>query len=310
MSVAICQHVKVDGTLCQVPPLDGRHYCHFHLETLGRRMRMARARARREPYHLVLPILEDINSVEVARQHVMDALGAGLIPHKVAGQLLFGLQGMANDLRSATPPRLGVYDPAVDTAPRATEHPNFEAKFDLPKEVDLSQPPEVVFAAEAASAAQAVTPGPSPYRSELYRHDYVSPEDVQLENIFRTQGPEAYQRAEQEMTQKAMKRVMARKRDIERARCVVEAARRNEELLMGTPEERARIKAEVERERAEGAAQRKARKETEAAAASQAGKKPVATVSGEQADLEAAHRQELAQGIAELERRLKAKAKY
>ena len=48
MSVKICQHVKVDGTLCQVPPLDGRHYCHFHLESHGRRMRMARARARRE----------------------------------------------------------------------------------------------------------------------------------------------------------------------------------------------------------------------------------------------------------------------
>jgi len=51
MSVKICQHVKVDGTLCRVPPLKGRHYCHFHLENLGRRLRMARARARREPYH-------------------------------------------------------------------------------------------------------------------------------------------------------------------------------------------------------------------------------------------------------------------
>src|SRR5271167_1977059 len=119
MSVQFCQHVKVDGTLCQVPPLNGRHYCHFHLETLGRRLRMARARARREPYHLVLPVLEDLNSVQVARQQVMDALASGQLDTKRAGQLLFGLQGAANDLRSAAPPRLRVYDPAIDTAPRA-----------------------------------------------------------------------------------------------------------------------------------------------------------------------------------------------
>src|SRR5271169_4993482 len=124
MSVKICQHVKVDGTLCQVQPLNGRHYCHFHLETLGRRMRMARARARREPYHLVLPILEDLNAVHVARMQVMDALTAGQLDEKRAGLLLYGLQGISSDLRSAAPPRLGVYDPAVD-APRAEDYPNF-----------------------------------------------------------------------------------------------------------------------------------------------------------------------------------------
>jgi hypothetical protein len=53
----MCQHVKVDGTLCQVPPLNERHYCHFNLETLGRRLRKARSRARREDRYLVLPIL-------------------------------------------------------------------------------------------------------------------------------------------------------------------------------------------------------------------------------------------------------------
>ncbi len=78
---------------------------------------MARARAQREPYHLVLPILEDINAVQVARMQVMDALAAGQLDEKRAGLLLYGLQGVAIDLNSATPPRLGVYDPAIDTAP-------------------------------------------------------------------------------------------------------------------------------------------------------------------------------------------------
>src|SRR5271165_6962580 len=339
MSVKICQHVKVDGTLCQVPPLNGRHYCHFHLEAAGRRMHMARARARREPYHLVLPILEDLNSVEVARQHVMDALGAGLIPHKVAGQLLFGLQGIANDLRSAAPPRLGVYDPAIDTAPRATDHPNFEEQHGLPPNIDLSKPPEVVFAAEAAEAA--ITQAePSPYRSELFKHDHFAPEDIELEDILKTQGEDAYQQRVHELNRRAMGKVMDRKREVKRAQYVLEAARRNTEIICGTPEERERVKAEIEKERAEAAAKHRAEQEAalaggqipsptnpDAAASqggkqppvglsedgivgmghllpeqkSEAGKKPPATASDPEAD----KKEEIARQIANLEQRIK-----
>ncbi len=264
MSVKFCQHVKVDGTLCQVPPLHGRHYCHFHLEHLGRRLRMARSRARREQYHLVLPILEDLNSVEVARQHVMDALGAGLIPHKVAGQLLFGLQGMASDMRSAKPPRLGVYDPAVDTAPRATEASGFEARYDLPPDLDLSKPPEVVFADEAAqhTVAQAE---PSPYRSKLFRYGQVSPEDVELEEILKNEGEEAYQKRLQEQTGKAVQRIAKRRREVKWAGYVVEAERRNVEGTCSTPEQRERKQAEIEKERAEWADYVKRYNEAEAA---------------------------------------------
>ena len=303
MSVKFCQHVKVDGTLCQVPPLDGRHYCHFHLETHGRRARMARARARREKYHLVLPILEDLNSVEVARQQVMDAFNADLITSKHAGLLLFGLQGIASDLQSAAPPRLGVYDPAIDTAPRATDHPNFEEKFDLPKDIDPSKPPEVVFAADAAEAA-ITQAGPSPYRSKPFEHDYIAPEDVELEEIFKKEGQEAYERRTHELNQQAMQRADRRACEIKRARYIVEAARRNEERILGTPEEQARNKAEVEKMKAEARAQRKA--ELDEAPESEAGKKPPAAASAEPADPEAAHKEEIARGLAALEQRIKA----
>lgn len=273
MSVKFCQHVKVDGTLCQVPPLNGRHYCHFHLETHGRRARMARTRARRETYYLVLPILEDLNSVEVARQHVMDALGAGLIPPKVAGQLLFGLQGIAGDLNGAHPPRLGVYDPAIDTAPRAADHPNFEEKFDLPKDLDLSQPPEVVFAAEAVQ--NAITKAePSPYRSELFRHDHVAPEDVELEEILKKEGEDAYRKREHELNRQAMQKISDRRREVKRAQYIVEADRRNTDIICGPPEERARVKAEIEKERAEVAAKRRAEMEAALRASGQLPSKP------------------------------------
>src|SRR5271165_3189513 len=163
MSVNHCRHIKEDGVFCQGPPLHGREYCHFHLQALGRRMRMARERARREPHVLILPLLEDMNALQVARMQVLDALAAGQLEERRAGLLLYGLQQASTDLRSQTAaPSLGVYD-ASDTAERATECPGFEEEFDLPKDLDLATPPEVAF---PAAAAPAVKVEPSPYRSK------------------------------------------------------------------------------------------------------------------------------------------------
>ena len=258
MSVRICQHVKVDGTLCQVLPLDGRHYCHFHLETLGRRMRMARARARREPYHLILPILEDLNAVQVARMQIMDALTAGQLDRKLGGTLLFGLQGISKDLRSAKAPRLGVYDPAIDTAPRATEHPNFEEAFDLPEDIDLSKPPEVVFPPAAATAATVDTSERSAYRSNPWQE--VNPEDVELEEIRVAQGEEALQKRSEELEKREWKRIEQEKRKVAQARQIVEAARRN-----GRQWSSHKLKEHYDKVWADAAAQEKADREELAA---------------------------------------------
>ena len=83
-----------------------------------------------------------------------------------------------------------------------------------------------------------------------------------------------------------MKEVLERKRVVERARYVVEAARRNHERMFGTPEEQARDKAEAEKMYADAAAQRRAELEAAAAAArgNEAAKKPSATESAAGAD--------------------------
>ncbi len=303
MSVPICQHVKVDGTLCQVPPLDGRHYCHFHLENLGRRMRMARARARREPYHLVLPILEDINAVQVARMQVMDALAAGQLDEKRAGLLLYGLQGASTDLNSAAPPRLGVYDPAIDTAPRATEAAGFEEKFGLPPDIDLGKPPEVVFVAEAAQAATEAEAKAecSAYRSNPWQQ--VNKEDVELEEILFTQGQQAHDQRSLELLRKERKRMEQEERKLAQAHQIVEAARRNGRpwsssgqmafygqcAAQNTAREKAQ-QQDLAALRAAAAAEAAARKsaasgpadEDAPMAAGEAGKKPSAIVSGEE----------------------------
>jgi hypothetical protein len=125
------------------------------------------------------------------------------------------------------------------------------------------------------------------------------------------------------------KRIERERRKVDKARQIVEAARRNEQQWPNSKlkehyeklwaEAAAKAKADQEEltaMRAAAMAQAAARKSPESTAAeqdaqaaeSEVGKKPSEAVSGERADLEAAHR-ELAQGIAELERRLHAKAK-
>ena len=221
MSLNHCRHIKEDGVFCQAPPLHGREYCYFHLRTLGRRIRMARERARREPHLLVLPLLEDMNAVQVALQQVMDALASGQIEENRGQLLLYGLRQASINLRSLTAaPSLGVYDQS-DTAERAQECPGFEAEFGLPQDLDLAIPPEVAFPAAKAAAVAVM---PSPYRRKPFDRDEIAPEDVELEEIYRTKGPEAYQRRDRELTQQAMKEVIERKREVERARYVVEAA--------------------------------------------------------------------------------------
>jgi hypothetical protein len=309
MSVPICQHVKVDGTLCQVPPLDGQHYCHFHLEGLGRRLRMARARARREPYHLVLPILEDLNSVLVARQQVMDALNAGHIDAKHAGVLLYGLQGIASDLRSANAPRLGVYDPAIDTAPRATDYPNFEAKYDLPPDIDLGKPPEVVFPppADTPRAASApLDPEAAQGLERQQKYPMVTPTEVELEHL-RQEDSKAYQRRLRELARAEDLRWEREQRKLVQARYMVEADGRNQ-----ATEQRMVADFQAWEEQQYGPRKpevaESAQGEPQAAAAGEAPKKPSAADPGEPADSEAAHKEEIARSIAALEQRLRAQS--
>ena len=98
-AVKLCRHIKEDGVFCEVPALTGRQYCYRHLRLRGQQMRIARAIAQRQKFHLVLPPLEDLNAVQTALIHVTAALAAGLLERRHAGQLLYALQQAASNLR-------------------------------------------------------------------------------------------------------------------------------------------------------------------------------------------------------------------
>jgi hypothetical protein len=74
-----------------------------------------------------------------------------------------------------------------------------------------------------------------------------------------------------------MQKISDRRREVKRAQYIVEADRRNTDIICGSPEERARVKAEIEKQRAEVAAKRRAEMEASLAALRATGQIPPTT---------------------------------
>ena len=97
--IKTCDHVKENGRCCGSPAVTDRDYCHFHLTIRGRRLKMARARARGERCRVELPPLEDLYAVQVGIQQVLDALLSGQLDRHLGGVVLYGLQQAASNVR-------------------------------------------------------------------------------------------------------------------------------------------------------------------------------------------------------------------
>src|SRR5208337_3996325 len=76
-NIELCHHPRENGKLCRAAAVKERRYCKYHLEMRGRRLKMARARARRERWLVELPPLESLYAVQVGLQHVLDAMASG-----------------------------------------------------------------------------------------------------------------------------------------------------------------------------------------------------------------------------------------
>jgi hypothetical protein len=84
MPVRTCDHLKEDGVYCGSPALNGRNYCHFHLNLRGRRLKTARARRRGDNPALNLPFPEDMHAVQISLAEIMWALAEDRIETKKA----------------------------------------------------------------------------------------------------------------------------------------------------------------------------------------------------------------------------------
>jgi hypothetical protein len=95
-----CEHVKTNGRFCGSPAMRGRHYCFFHLNLAGQRLRAQQFAARGQGHLPELPPLEDAASIQIALMQVTEWLLRGMIDHKTAGLVLYSLQTASCNLRN------------------------------------------------------------------------------------------------------------------------------------------------------------------------------------------------------------------
>src|SRR5271165_2269779 len=113
----LCHHAMESGLYCQSPALGDRRFCYSHLRLRGQRLRIARALAQRQSLRLVLPPLDDMDSVLAGLGQVGDALAAGLLPPRQADLLLYTLRQAAAALRWIARSRVGSRPPVSATVP-------------------------------------------------------------------------------------------------------------------------------------------------------------------------------------------------
>lgn len=223
MTYRTCHHANDNGTLCRSAAVTDRDYCWFHLRHRGNRMRMAQARARNQRCPLSLPPLENMHAVQSALTQVMQALEADMIDPKRAQCIVSVLRVAANNLKRPEAWRASEYHNDRSVA-SVESYDEFESEFGLPRNLDLNAPPEVVFppapgpaaspgvsaggshpAAFAAAEVFAAGPRSSDAGSGAetaassggtldFRPDYpLTPETVEVCEIYETQGPDAAQ---------------------------------------------------------------------------------------------------------------------
>ena len=101
MQLALCRHIKTNGTRCKAPSLSDGTWCYFH-HRLHQRHTAFRPTAASRGYlipgqHIELSTLEDRESVQVALSVVINALATGQLDIKRATALLYGLQLASNN---------------------------------------------------------------------------------------------------------------------------------------------------------------------------------------------------------------------
>lgn len=135
-----CTFLYDTGGVCQSFAVKNHRYCAAHLRHRASLMRIARSRARNEPFHLTLPPLESMPAVQSALSQLAQAVAADMVDLQRTDRLIRLLSLASRNLLKADKwPTASVFhsdQPAeVDLA----------ADYDLPDDLDLARRPEDVF---------------------------------------------------------------------------------------------------------------------------------------------------------------------
>jgi hypothetical protein len=208
-----CQHAFDDGRTCGSAAVTGRDYCYHHLSRRGRRIRMARARSQNRRLYLDLPPLDSLSAIHSAACQIVEALAADVIDVRHAQAMLSGLRFVARTIAKAD---TEAWHSNAFQNDQPQSYDNFESEFGLPKNFDLTTPPEVA-SPPLAEPSKSQTdnrppttdhlpePPPMPHSGNycgdhhssncdcmLIRADFpVSPEDVEIVEVSETLGSDA-----------------------------------------------------------------------------------------------------------------------
>lgn len=86
-----CDHIKTNGAVCGAQRLRGCNFCYWHHKARVR-LRKHPGRPSQEATGIVLPLLEDANSIQIALQQITQAVLDGRLDNKRAGLILYSLQ--------------------------------------------------------------------------------------------------------------------------------------------------------------------------------------------------------------------------
>ena len=94
-----CQHLKTNGTQCGSPSLKQKRFCYFHNRWSETHLDLNSAGALRVTSTVILPVLEDADSIQVALMQIMRLILCRQLDNKIAGLLLYALQTASANLR-------------------------------------------------------------------------------------------------------------------------------------------------------------------------------------------------------------------
>ena len=130
-----CVHVKLNGMQCKSPAMKGERYCYFHREAQEQNRRITAKQAGAGAYRV--PVLEDVNAVQLGLMQVMEMLALGKLDHRTAGLMLYALQTASANLRRIDP------DGDPERMKAAKDQEVLRALITLGKHLDDPVSPEV-----------------------------------------------------------------------------------------------------------------------------------------------------------------------
>lgn len=87
MAVHRCQHLKTTGQQCGSPAMRAQTFCYFHHRWKAQYAVINEAHTEHTPGGLILPVLEDYESIQMAIMQVLQTLTTGHLDTKTAGLL-------------------------------------------------------------------------------------------------------------------------------------------------------------------------------------------------------------------------------